>query len=578
MIILHFRKFKLILILLLCSSLSLQGCFGPDEIKNVAQTQGEENNANNNIDATDSSTNTAVSASRSHEGEIGNGLIFGAMVDYLRGDSSVAGSSDRNELASYKVTISGSESYPLVAQAKGGMEKTGGKPQSLTYYAPVVSPDNHVIDINAYTTLIYYLAIDLPGGLSVANVNTGKSLVMNNLGLGLDVIENYDPLSTSVNDSNAANMVLANFLLTEIFTRAAADYQSIKGSLTPNEFAQRLAVTMIDGGKSDPYLAALWKLTSAEVILQLFAGTLTVDGSDIGTRVDSAIDSILPQSNVRFTDIIVGQSLLQSASGGVTVAANLQNSDDLHLLASELAALPTGGPLTQYASDTYTVAANGVASLGAAINSYTPEQSLAAISPAPAGGNNPPPQGGQTPPPTGAPMKAYDDTITVNAGASLAIDVLANDSISTQDPVTVAVLQIPQNGTATAGADNKIVYSNSATAPTSDSFIYQISDQQGNSATASVKITILCPNCAPLGRKIKLSWTNSENFIDGYIVRWGKSAASISQTAGDTSSTYLNLDLGSDLLLAAGDTACFQVSSYNYFGESPPSAAVCMVY
>ncbi|MEO0594833.1 MAG: Ig-like domain-containing protein, partial [Chloroflexota bacterium] len=71
---------------------------------------------------------------------------------------------------------------------------------------------------------------------------------------------------------------------------------------------------------------------------------------------------------------------------------------------------------------------------------------------------------------------AVDDTAEVDAGASVIIDVLGNDSDPDGDTLSVTnVGTLPMHGTATVNADGTITYQNAGTG-TSDNFTYVVSD------------------------------------------------------------------------------------------------------
>ena len=92
---------------------------------------------------------------------------------------------------------------------------------------------------------------------------------------------------------------------------------------------------------------------------------------------------------------------------------------------------------------------------------------------------------------------AEDDAVTVIAGVESPIDVLANDlddgEVIDASTVTVAIVAgtEPSVGTAVVQDDGTILYSVPAdTQETSDSFSYSVTDAQGESAEATVTITI----------------------------------------------------------------------------------------
>jgi glucose/arabinose dehydrogenase len=94
--------------------------------------------------------------------------------------------------------------------------------------------------------------------------------------------------------------------------------------------------------------------------------------------------------------------------------------------------------------------------------------------------------------PTNQNPTASDDSATVDTGQSVTIDVLANDDDpeGNLDPSTVTIDQGPASGTATVNADGSITYTHDGSDTTSDSFVYQVSDDQGAGDAATVSISV----------------------------------------------------------------------------------------
>jgi glucose/arabinose dehydrogenase/uncharacterized beta-barrel protein YwiB (DUF1934 family) len=87
---------------------------------------------------------------------------------------------------------------------------------------------------------------------------------------------------------------------------------------------------------------------------------------------------------------------------------------------------------------------------------------------------------------------AADDAVTVDAGESTTIDVLANDEDpdGSLDPSTVTIDSGPSSGTATVNADGSVTYEHDGSDTTSDSFVYTVTDGEGAGDAATVSITI----------------------------------------------------------------------------------------
>ena len=95
----------------------------------------------------------------------------------------------------------------------------------------------------------------------------------------------------------------------------------------------------------------------------------------------------------------------------------------------------------------------------------------------------------QVQPSANTPPVATADSMAIAPGATVTINVLANDYDADGDPLTITWLGIPSRGVASI-AGNAIVYTATATALGTDTFSYRISDGRGGSASARITINI----------------------------------------------------------------------------------------
>ena len=95
------------------------------------------------------------------------------------------------------------------------------------------------------------------------------------------------------------------------------------------------------------------------------------------------------------------------------------------------------------------------------------------------------------------PPVAGDDTATTDAGIPVPINVLENDNDSgnSRDPISIADITQPANGTATLD-DNQIIYTPNPGFSGEDTFIYTITDGQ-DTTTATVTVTVNPPVNTP---------------------------------------------------------------------------------
>ncbi len=84
---------------------------------------------------------------------------------------------------------------------------------------------------------------------------------------------------------------------------------------------------------------------------------------------------------------------------------------------------------------------------------------------------------------------AANDSVNGAPGVAVTIAVLANDSDPDGDALTVTLLTLPANGTATVSG-GQIIYTPNAGFSGTDSFTYRVSDGKGGTATATVTVTV----------------------------------------------------------------------------------------
>lgn len=92
---------------------------------------------------------------------------------------------------------------------------------------------------------------------------------------------------------------------------------------------------------------------------------------------------------------------------------------------------------------------------------------------------------------------AANDTATTNEDTPVTIPVLANDTDSDGDPLTVTAAGA-NNGTVVRNADGTLTYTPNANFSGTDTITYTISDGQGGTSTATVTVTVAAVNDAPV--------------------------------------------------------------------------------
>ncbi len=106
--------------------------------------------------------------------------------------------------------------------------------------------------------------------------------------------------------------------------------------------------------------------------------------------------------------------------------------------------------------------------------------------------------------PVGAIPVALDDQATTDEDTPVAIDVLSNDSDADSDALVLGIFQQPAQGIVSVDdrgtddpSDDVITYRPDQNFNGPDAFVYTVTDEAGNSASATVTITVVPQNDAP---------------------------------------------------------------------------------
>jgi VCBS repeat-containing protein len=91
-----------------------------------------------------------------------------------------------------------------------------------------------------------------------------------------------------------------------------------------------------------------------------------------------------------------------------------------------------------------------------------------------------------------------DDSFNGTEDTPLSGNVLANDSDAENDALTATLLVQAANGTVALAGDGSFTYTPNANANGADSFVYQVSDVRGGSASATATLSIAAVNDVPL--------------------------------------------------------------------------------
>ena len=123
--------------------------------------------------------------------------------------------------------------------------------------------------------------------------------------------------------------------------------------------------------------------------------------------------------------------------------------------------------------------------------------------------------------PENKPPVAENDSASTNAGQSVVINVLQNDSDPDKDKITIGSVSAPANGIAEiqSGA-RQIAYTPNEGFDGSDSFTYTIIDSHGEDATAAVSVEVIAVPDGGGNTNLAING-GAENGLEGWFGAWG---------------------------------------------------------
>jgi hypothetical protein len=319
------------LLLLLLILIGLAGCnLGNDP---AALTSGT-------TAATSGTTTTAVVFG----GSVGDGPVTGATVQVYSNTGTLLGTQVTDSAAEFRVTVKarGNE-YPLLLKVQDGVDLVTGTAPDFTLLSLLQKPFDKQANINPFTTLMVKVAERLPGGLTSTNVNQARTLVLDQLGFGLNTRVVADPFTVVVDNSNAAQLVKASEALGE-WVRRTRDTSGRNAGSVLNALAADLTDGYLDGlgaTGTDARITAIANVASAQVLVETLGNHLRVGGVEATAVMDQSLRSTHPGiSNGQLTaSVRVTGQLIAQARVALAAAQVLDNSDAVQTVASTVATL-----------------------------------------------------------------------------------------------------------------------------------------------------------------------------------------------------------------------------------------------
>ncbi|RLJ21336.1 hypothetical protein DJ031_03305 [bacterium endosymbiont of Escarpia laminata] len=457
-------------------------------------------------------------------GSVGDGPVVGATVTIRNRNFEVISSTTSDNRANFSyVGEIADEQFPLIIEATLGIDLVTNAQPDFTLTAVVMDRSQTRINLNPHSTMIVKTALAMPGGLNLANLNSARETVITKMNFGLDTALVTDPITNDINDNNVAVITKASEVFGEMVRRTS---YWIGNNIDEDAVFAALAADLVDGaldgvggpGTNARY-TAIAHVVSAQVLIEAMLNDLQVNNTSATLALDNAIEQIMGNAgtaNRSTTTVTINDLMIEQAKFALAAARAIDPNvtfDNLLTVLFSLGSDVSATVVSQGLGDSgmnssVTISIDQSISLAASSNtSGVSDINVAANSPVNIntdGGNN---EGGETPtPPDHQPVAQADSASTIENSA-VTINLLGNDSGLEDGPVTLTVSGNASHGTLQVNTDGTVTYSPADGYRGVDSFIYQITDADGDSATASVNLTVNC--LSQCSSSVRIAWNAS---------------------------------------------------------------------
>ena len=460
-------------------------------------------------------------------GSVGDGPVVGATVTIRNRNFEVISSTTSDNQANFAyVGEIADEQFPLIIEATLGIDLVTNAQPDFTLTAVVMDRSQTRINLNPHSTMIVKTALAMSGGLNSVNLNSAREAVITKMNFGLDTALVTDPITNDITDNNVAVITKASEVFGEMVRRAS---YWIGNGIDEDAVFAALAADLIDGaldgvggpGTNARY-TAIAHVVSAQVLIEAMLNDLQVNNASATLALDNAIEQIMGNAgtaNRSTTTVTINDLMIEQAKFALAAARAIDPNVTFDNLLTVLFSLGSDVSTTVVSqglgdsgmSGSVTVSIDQSISLAASSNTGgVSDINVAANSPVSIntdggntdGGNT---DGGATPV-DHQPVAQADSASTIENSA-VTINLLSNDSGLEDGPVTLTVTGSASHGTLQVNSDGTVTYSPASGYRGVDSFIYQITDTDGDSATASVNLTVDC--LSQCSSSVRIAWNAS---------------------------------------------------------------------
>lgn len=428
-------------------------------------------------------------------GSVGDGPVVGATINVFDKNGVLLATQSSDSIANYEMSVrSNGNAYPLIVESVNGVDVVTGQKPDFTLRSIIQVPGKRKrANINPYSTMIVEVAMTMPGGLTAANIDAARQIVMSQLNFGLDSNLVSDPISSTVDETNVVAIIRSSETFGEMLRRSR-DALGLSADRVITTLAADLNDGLLDGvgaTGASPQVAAVATTTSAQVLLEAMSGRLNVNNADATAAMNNAVLISMPGTVSDVNALPVEIDMLDQARTAI-VATQVINSDPLLVTTADAVAAVSAGSLptdvaTQLPVEASAALADALASVVQASDAKLEQINLVVRN------------GGQLPAMTNtAPTIAGDPLPSVVVNNAYSFEPVITDADG--DVLTLTVSNLPSWATfdTTTGAITGVPSNNNI--GTFGNIVVSVSDGSANASLAPFSIDVTASpnsNAAP---------------------------------------------------------------------------------
>ncbi len=271
-------------------------------------------------------------------GSVGDGPVVDANITVFDAGGTEVARGTAFSTSRYQIAVPAGARLPLRVVATGGRDLVTGRPVEFELMSMVTDTGAQTVNLSPISSLISHAA-KCSGVVGARSLASAWEHVESTLSMGLDGTRIDHPVSSNVDASNVATVLLANEALGEAIRRVHTVMESAGYVMTHDQLLEKLACDLADGQldgrgrNADARLTSTFRAVEVEVLLETIAGRLEVDGQDATALLDAAIRTILPAAtDVSVESVVPTEAMVQQTRRAIAVLQGTFDNDALQNL------------------------------------------------------------------------------------------------------------------------------------------------------------------------------------------------------------------------------------------------------